>query len=185
MDLRGSGTSLAEVAGSANGYLFAFIDKGKLDVPKFDLLFSDLVTSIVRTINPIASKSPYTLIDCATLDSTVASGIATIDHLAVQTNELQVVGTGSIDLGTEKLNLGFQTKPREGLGVSVGGIINSLFRVRGTLAKPAIEIDPAGTAKKTGFAFATGGLSIVAKSLFDRLSAEADMCRKLPRTRQR
>ena len=185
MDLRGSGTSLAEVADSANGYLFAFIDKGKLDVPRFDLLFSDLVTSIVRTINPIASKSPYTLIDCATLDSTVASGVATIDHLAVQTNELQVVGTGSINLGTEKLDLGFQTKPREGLGVSVGGIINSLFRVRGTLAKPAIEIDPAGTAKKTGFAFATGGLSIVAKSLFDRLSAEADMCRKLPRTRQR
>ena len=98
-----------------------------------------------------------------------------------------MVGARGIDrrrLGTERLDLGFQTKPREGLGLSVGGIINSLFRVRGALARPAIEIDPAGTAKKTGFAFATGGLSIVAKSLFDRLSAEADMCRKLPRTRQ-
>jgi len=184
LDLRGSGRSMAEVAASANGHAFLFVDEGRILMPRFDLIFNDFVTTVTRAINPLAEKSPYTALNCGLLDTTVVNGKATIENFAFQSDVLRVLSTGTINLATEQIDLGFHSQPRQGIGVSVSSVTNSLLRVGGTLGKPTLAIDAAGTAKKTGFAIATAGISLLAAGLFDRLDAEADMCPTLPRSPQ-
>jgi hypothetical protein len=44
------------------------------------------------------------------------------------------------------------------------------------LRSPSIAIDAMSSVTTTGAAVATGGLSLLARGLWDRLSAEADIC---------
>jgi hypothetical protein len=74
------------------------------------------------------------------------------------------------------LDLTLRSKPRKGFGISLGGVINSFLKLGGTLQEPALNIDPASSLTTTGAAVATGGLSLLARGLWDRLSAEADLC---------
>jgi len=59
-----------------------------------------------------------------------------------------VVGGGRIDLATEKIDIGIQPTPREGK-ISLG-ILSKPFRLGGTLAAPAMHIDPSATAITVG-----------------------------------
>lgn len=182
--LTGHGNSLAEIMGSSDGYVFLFQEKGQVAMLGLQFMFTDLVSSVVRTINPLSTRRTYTNLDCGILDVDVEDGIATLKNVAIQTDRLTIVGSGEINLGNERLRLSVRTKPREGIGVSVGGVVNSFMRVRGTIKEPSIELDPTSSVTTTGAAVATGGLSLLARGLWDRLSAEADMCKSLPRTRR-
>ena len=68
------------------------------------------------------------------------------------------------------------TKTREGLGLSVGDVANSFVKIGGTLKNPALGVDATGSVTTTGAAIATGGLSLLAKGLWDRVTAELDIC---------
>ncbi|MDH3940911.1 MAG: hypothetical protein OET46_07975, partial [Xanthomonadales bacterium] len=104
------------------------------------------------------------------------SGLITAFPLIVQTRELTILSEGTVDMNTEKIDLSFNTKPRTGIGLSTGMIINPLIKVGGKLAAPAVEIDPAGTLKSGGLAVATIGISLLAKSLSDRFLSSPDPC---------
>ena len=92
---------------------------------------------------------------------------------------MTLVIDGSVDLEPETLDLSIRTKPREGLGISIGGVANSFFKLGGTLQTPQLKIDPTASVTTTGAALATGGLSLVAKGLWDRVTAEGDICKDL------
>jgi hypothetical protein len=92
------------------------------------------------------------------------------------TEGITIFSSGTVDLQTEKINLSFNTKPRKGLGITAGTVINTLIKVGGTLKKPSIELDPAGAIVGGTAAVATAGLSIVAKSFADRFLSSKDPC---------
>nr|NIL94982.1 hypothetical protein [Woeseiaceae bacterium]NIP21644.1 hypothetical protein [Woeseiaceae bacterium] len=140
------------------------------------ILFRDVVLEALRTINPLRKEAKSRRLDCGIYEITVVDGIATFDQVAMQTNQLLFVATGDIDFETEKLNINFRAKPREGIGISLGTVANSFLGVRGTLQSPTVSIDPKSSATATGAAVATGGLSLLARGLFDRLSAEKSIC---------
>ena len=184
LSLHGQGNSVAEFVGSSDGYVFVFQDKGRVAMLGRGLMFQDLVSGIVRTLNPLSTRRTYTNLDCGILNIDVENGLAAIRNLAMQTDRVTIIGSGSINLANERLNMSIRTKSREGIGVSVGSVMNSFLRVGGTIGQPSIEIDPTSSVTTTGAAVATGGLSLLARGLWDRLSAEADMCKSLPRTRR-
>lgn len=69
-----------------------------------------------------------------------------------------------------------RVKQREGIGISLAGVINPYFKVGGTLASPALVLD-----KKRGFhtgavAALTGGLSILAQGVWDRYLSQDNYC---------
>ena len=94
----------------------------------------------------------------------------------MNTVQLSMFSLGTIDLRTEKLDINFNTKPRTGIGLSAGVLINPLTKVGGTLASPSIELDPKGTMVSGSVAVATGGLSLLAKSFTDRFLSSKDPC---------
>ena len=174
--LRGKGNSLHELVASSNGVLAMRQGSGRIIDKGVDRLFGDMLLQIMRALNPLRKKQVYREFDCGIYDVVIADGIATLKNVAVQTKTMTVLAVGDIDLGTEKLKLVIRAKPREGLGISVGGAVNSFLRLGGTLRNPKLQIDPKGTAVTGGVAVATGGLSLLARGLFDRLTAEADIC---------
>lgn len=52
---------------------------------------------------------------------------------------------GNVDFGNEHLGLSVQATPREGLGISIGGVANSFLKLGGTLQRPQMEINPTGS----------------------------------------
>jgi len=81
---------------------------------------------------------------------------------------MDVASGGSINLRNEKLDLGFSTRSRKGIGISAGKAITPYFKIGGTLANPRLALDPKGVALSGGAAVATAGLSILAEGLWDR-----------------
>ena len=175
-NLAGTGDSIHAIMSTANGRLSGRQERGQLNMQAAGFLFSDLVTSVLRTINPLADSDPITTLECGVYEIEIVDGIATIDELALQTQKLTIVSSGTVDFETEQIDMALRTKTREGLGVSVGGVVNSFLKIGGTLREPSVGVDAAGSVTTTGAAVATGGLSLLARGLWDRVSAEADIC---------
>jgi uncharacterized protein involved in outer membrane biogenesis len=177
--LSGTGRSLHELMASSNGILSVTQGEGRLKDLMTSRLFGDLVLQIIRTLNPLHTTEKYTTLQCATYVVNVVNGLATIENFAIQTDKMATIAKGSVNFEDEKLNLTVRASPREGLGISIGSVANSLFKLGGTLQNPKLQIDTASSVVTTGAAVATGGLSIIAKGLWDRAKAQTDICKDL------
>lgn len=174
--LNSSGNTYREMARALDGKLRAFYGSGEVASGGLRLLFSDFITELFSTLNPFAKTSKYTHLDCAVAAADAVSGKVDVFPVIYNTEQLTILSKGTIDLNTEKINLSFNTKPRQGLGLSAGVLINPLIKVGGTLASPAIEMDPAGTVASTSLAVATAGISLLAKSVSDRFLSSSHPC---------
>jgi len=66
--------------------------------------------------------------------------------------------------------------PRKGLGISAASVVNPFFRIGGTLMNPSLQLDVTRGAISGGALVATAGLSVLFKSLSDRLLTSKDPC---------
>jgi uncharacterized protein involved in outer membrane biogenesis len=180
IEFKGAGNSAHDLMESLNGNVALTYDSGLVRDFGGQRLFGDLVLQIFRTLNPLHSEQEYTTLNCAIYDIAIKDGVATIENTALQTGKMLVIARGNVNFGTEKLNLSIRATPREGLGISIGGIANSFLKLGGTLRSPKLQVDPTGSMTTTGAAVATGGLSLLAKGLWDRAKASADICEDLP-----
>jgi hypothetical protein len=162
----------------ANGSMSIRQGSGKVKEVIGSFLFRDILVEVLRTLNPMRKSRDYQLLECGIYRVTVEDGLMTIDEFVIQTDIMTTVAQGELNLANERLEVGFRAKPREGIGISLGTVANQLLEVRGTLKEPRIRMDAGRTATTTGAAVATGGLSLLARGLWDRLSAESDVCKK-------
>jgi uncharacterized protein involved in outer membrane biogenesis len=175
-DLVAIGSTQREMASSLDGKVRIFHGSGQLASAGMDMLFSDFLTQLFTQLNPFAETSEYTQLECSVFAAEAEAGLITAFPLIIHTEQLTILSEGTVDLNTEKLDLSFNTKPRTGIGLSPGMVINPLIKVGGRLTSPTVEIDPEGTLKSGGLAVATIGLSLVAKSLSDRFLSSKDPC---------
>jgi len=174
--LHGSGNTRRELASSLDGTLRAYAGAGLIASAGLDLLFSDFLTELFDTLNPLAEKSDYSRMECSVFAADIVAGNVALEPAVVNFEGLTVISKGTIDLRSEKINLSFNTKPRKGLGITPGTVINTLVKVGGTLKAPAIELDPAGAIVSGTLGVATAGLSVVAKGFADRFLSSRDPC---------
>jgi uncharacterized protein involved in outer membrane biogenesis len=181
VDLKGQGASVRALMGSLTGETILRIGEGRIQNQAAHWASGDLLFQLLAALNPLAKREDSTALSCAVARFTILDGLATTDKgLAARTDKVDVVGSGTIDLRSEKLDLGIRPIPRQGVGLSLSSPFAGLTRVRGTLAHPAIGIDAEGTlrtAASVGVAAATGGLSMLGEKLFDKVSADANPCR--------
>jgi uncharacterized protein involved in outer membrane biogenesis len=177
--LSGSGNTLHGIMASSNGRLHITQGSGRLKDLMTSRLFGDMVLQIIRTLNPLQKEAKYTTLQCAYYVIDVVDGLATIGNFAIQTDRMATIAKGSINFRDEKLNLTMRVAPREGLGISIGGVANSFFKLGGTLQNPKLQLDPTASVATTGAAVATGGISLLAKGLWDRVKAQSDICEEM------
>jgi AsmA family protein len=176
LELTGSGATQREMASGLNGRLRLYQGPGQIASAGVQFLFSDFLSELLNLLNPFAEKTTYTQLDCAVAAADIVDGLATVSPVVFNTRQITIFSQGSVDLRTERLDLSFNTKPRQGIGLSTGVVINPFIKVGGRLAEPAIELDPRSAAVSGGAAVATAGLTLLAKSFSDRFLSSRDPC---------
>lgn len=178
IDIKTRGRTLRQLAGNINGTGQLSSKSGRLsNQGRNNALFGDLLSNIVSSVNPFAKQEPYTEITCAVFPFVFDDGIMdTAPSIVVQTDKLNIISRGAINLKTERINLSFNSKPRRGLGLSAGSIVNPFVRIGGTMADPSVNLDRTGALVTGGAAFFTAGLSLIAKAAFDAAWRSPDPC---------
>ena len=135
---------------------------------------TDFLTSLQQNIHDLfASKKKYDQmkIHCLATNLKLRNGlIETQNGVAVETNAINVMLDGNLDLGREKMSMSLTTIPVRGLKLSITGNVVNTITISGNLAEPDIKISGAAVAGKalsaTGLGLLlapfTGGLGLVA-----------------------
>jgi hypothetical protein len=177
--LVGSGSTARELAASLNGYLRLVGGEGRIRTTAMRMFTGDFVSEVVNTVNPFAQTDPHTNFQCAVVLVQVENGMAVGKPVLVaQTDRLRILANADVDLSTERFEAGIRTVPQKGLGLSLTDLVNPYVKLHGTLAKPALTLDPEGVLVQGGTAVATGGISILAKRFKERFIDEKDACGK-------
>ncbi len=180
INLKGKGKSIADIMAGSNGKFLVKMGPGTFKSSSTDAATLDLFSSIKNSIySDKSGSSGTTEIICGVINLKIKDGIAIADKgIAISTRKMNIIGSGTIDLKTEKLDINIDPQAREGVGISAGQLAE-LVSVGGTLAEPKAvpnTIAALKTAASVGTAIATGGLSILAQGLFDKSTADEDPC---------
>lgn len=178
--LSARGSTLRELVANLNGTGQVASAGGRLSNTRTESLLSgEFFTSVIAAVNPYSKTDPYTKIVCAVFPFTFTDGVMnTAPTLVMQTDKLNILSHGKIDLGNEKLDLSFRTEARKRLRITAGSVVNPFIRIGGTLAEPKLALDKGGALVQGGAAFFTAGLSLLAKTAFDSAFSSSDPCGK-------
>lgn len=177
LDLRAKGASARQMASSANGRVLVSQGPGKIESGAIGMFGGDILGQLANRLNPFAAQDPYTQLECTVARVDIVDGQATVRPVLIQSQKVAVVASGKIDLHTEALALNFNTRPRRGIGVTAGMFTNPFIELAGTLVSPRIGVGAKGAASGAAAA-ATGGVTVLAQGLLDRLLGQQDLCKQ-------
>ena len=164
-DIKTSGSSLHQMASNSNGKIQLSVAQAQMDT-SFLNDAGDFVVTLLDSMNPMRKKTSETLLECAVAYLPINNGQINIANtVGAETDRLDVVLAGSINLKTEAVNLTID--PREKSGLTTGLDLAGLVKMSGTLANPEAGINQAGvvnSAVSIGLGFLTGGASILAEN---------------------
>lgn len=176
--LDGTGNSVAEIMAGLDGQ--AIIDVRDLKLEKSAM--TQFGRSLTDSLNPFDKEEKKSELTCAIVRFDIDDGIANADdRIVAQMTRVTWFGGGTINLKTEEIGIGAQSKPRKGLGISLGNLA-SLVYVGGTLGNPKVQLDPKDVVVKYGqhyLTVMTGGAFLVLKSLWDKSRANSDVCARV------
>ena len=178
LDIRSTGTDLRTLLGNADGAVFVNVRGGKLAHNRFiRAVYGSLLEEILNTVNPFRATDPYTEFECIILPLTFDNGVLTgAPNIFVSTSKIRMAATPSVDFKSEKLRVNIRTTPRRFLSISAGELVNPYVQVVGTLTSPRLAVDEAGVLLSGGAAVATGGLTILARGVWNRLIGSGKPC---------
>jgi hypothetical protein len=182
ISLRSTGADLRTLLGNSTGVVFVNARGGRLTNENsiVKAIYGDMLDDILTTINPFKKSDPYTDLECTIIPWVIDDGQLTdAPYGFVSTNKMRMVMKSSSNLKTEKIRIGIETTPKKVVSFSASELINPYIQVVGTLARPQLAVDEAGVLITGGVAVATGGLSLLAKGLWNRLSQSGDPCKEV------
>jgi AsmA family protein len=164
-NLTSSGKSPHQIASSLNGQSQITIGSARL-ASSFMNQGGDVFITLFDAINPMRKKSNQTTLECAVAYLPVKNGVVTVqDSVGIETDRLNIVLAGSVNLNSEQINLAFYPKEKSGLTTDLD--LAGLVRLQGNLLKPQVAINKEAAVKQAltlGLGFLTGGASIVAQN---------------------
>ncbi|MDM0047055.1 AsmA family protein [Variovorax dokdonensis] len=169
--LTGTGHSLRSLAASLNGEVR--LKMGSASTAGTTLAHGpgDLVAALLHLLTPLRDSSERVQIRCAAARLPVRQGQIVVDRsIAVESERVDVVMSGVIDLGTEQLELAMRPTVRKGTGLDPSALAG-VAKIGGTFAAPKVQVNLAGTAREAlsiGAAVATSGLSLLGERLLGR-----------------
>jgi len=177
LDLAMRGASPRRWMASANGSVAATVGpaswahiKGDM-APEFDRL--------AQVVNPFRSINAATELKCAVVRLPIRNGVAQVDRtIALETRELGVAASGTLDFRNETLDLAVKAHLKQGIPINVVQLAD-LVRVGGTFKSPAVRVDSGATAEivaRIGMAIGTGGWSEGARLLLKPPGGDANTC---------
>jgi uncharacterized protein involved in outer membrane biogenesis len=164
-NLTSSGNSPHQIASSLNGQSQITIGSARL-ASSFLNQGGDVFITLFDAINPLRKKSNETVLECAVAYLPIKDGLVSVkDSVGIETDRLNIVLAGSVNLNSEQINLAVYPKERSGL--TAGLDLASLVRLQGSLLKPQVGVNKEAAVSQAlalGLGFLTGGASIVAQN---------------------
>jgi hypothetical protein len=161
------GDSLHAWASTATGHVTAVVGPASLGNTQLDL--AEPVDQLTRAVNPFRDVQPTTELECAVVRLPLANGISHVDRsIGVETKELGLTASGTLDFRSETLDFSFRPQVRKGLTIPIPNLAE-LVRLSGPFAAPQVKVDAAGSAKaiaSIGVAVGTAGLSALGQMLY-------------------
>ena len=146
IDLAGRGDTVARMLATSDGRVSLIVEKG--EISKLLMEQSGLHVLEILQLKIIGDKTVK--LRCAVADFGVKSGVMSANALVLDTQISTLVGTGSIDLGHEELDLTLVPKTKATSPVA----LRSPIYVRGTFSKPVVMLDPGRIAARSAGALA-------------------------------
>ena len=140
IDLSSSGASSKQIANNSNGKITAIMTEGALEDAPIDLLASNLLVELM----PGKSKKDTTKIECLLVQFSGEQGLFESEATLLNTENIVMTTTGSVNLSEEKLNLLLVPKPKD---IELF-TLDANIRVAGSLSDPGFSLDKGSLLKK-------------------------------------
>ena len=156
--LHGVGDSVHKAAASANGEVLAVVPGGEIRRAFAELMGIDVTKGLGLLL---AKNQDKTDIRCAVADFKAQNGLLTANRVVFDTGPVLATGSGSVNLGTEQVDVRVEGHPKEFRLVRLTAPIT----IRGSiLGPPKIGVE-------TGKAIAQGGFAAVLATVASPLAA--------------
>ena len=173
INLDGNGQSIAEIMANLNGNATlvvreAMVKKSSITPGSGRLIFND--------------DSKQTELECGFIRMKITDGVADFEkNIAAQFTDVTWIGGGSVNLDNEKVKIKIAPKSRKGI-LSGSNLLAKIVTIGGTIRNSRIVLNPLDVALTYGkylAYFSTGGLSLLAESLYDAAHANSDVCKNI------
>ncbi|MDC0362765.1 AsmA-like C-terminal region-containing protein [Halioglobus sp.] len=171
-----AGQSTAELAANLDGLLYLELGPGPFNYMNTALLSSNIAFAVFSALLPgFEQQTPQ--LECGVTVAEFDKGKGkTPFGYAMRTNQANLLGRIRMNLKDETMQLNFESRSREGVGLSVGNVISNSIEVRGSLTNPQVVPRATSLLWRGWAAIMTGGLSIVAEGVLKRAMASEDPC---------
>lgn len=165
LNLSGRGNSLHQMASTANGAVQLTVGQARLDSKLLNTA-GDFAVTVMNAVNPMRKNNKQAILECAVVYLPINNGFINIqDSVGVETDRLDIVLSGTVNLQSEAINLKIHPQDKTGLttGVDLGGLV----QIEGSLENPRAGVNKAGvvnSAVAIGLGILTGGISIAAEN---------------------
>ncbi len=147
-DLAGKGSSVGHMLASSNGKVGLVVAGGEIS----KLMMEKVGLHLWEILELKVTGDRLVKLRCAVADFSVKEGKMHADALIFDTEVTTIIGTGSIDLGQEKLDLTLNQRTKNTSPVA----LRSPIYVRGGFAKPDVGVDKGRMAARALGAIALG-----------------------------
>ncbi len=186
LNLRSNGASPADLGAHAEGEMYAIVEEAVLQNDMVEIIGSDIIMEALEKLNPFVKDDPSTNLECALVRFEATDGVLkSDDQLVIETDKMEIVGSGSINLANEALKITFSPSAKSGVGVNAGSLV-SFLALGGTIRDPGLTVDALGTLKtgaSIGAAISTGGASLLAEGLIKRAANAGSACEAFRKNR--
>lgn len=165
--LQSTGNSLAGLLGHGTGEMRLYVREGTLSKQMLDLAALNVGSIIV---GKLFGENKEVQLRCAVADFTVVDGLATTRIVKMSTADTVVEATGTIDLGTEALDLRIKPESLEWKFFS----LRSPLYVKGTFGNPDIGVEAGPLLLRAGAAVVAAVVAPAALALVPLTVPAAD-----------
>ena len=165
--LASTGNSVAGLLGHGTGEMRLYVREGTLSKQMLDLAALNLGSIIV---GKLFGEDKEVHLRCAVADFTVVDGLATTRTVKMSTDDAVVEATGTIDLGTEALDLRIKPESLEWKFFS----LRSPLYVRGTFGDPDVGVEAGPLLLRAGAAVVAAVVAPAALALLPITVPAAD-----------
>jgi hypothetical protein len=151
-DLQGEGESSADLMASLQGEASFILGKGWVRNRVIEVLGADLGSTLLQLLSAGDEDSERTELNCLVGLFDAKDGKGRMARLIMDTPRMRLIGSGTIDLRDESLDLRFKPTPKKGiLGVSISpATLTQSIKLSGTLRHPTLAVSPIETAVNVG-----------------------------------
>ena len=170
--LNAAGHSPHRLAASLNGEVRMRMGEASSADPRASSGPGDLVEALLHAMTPLRRDNDTIKVLCAAARLPIRDGRILVDRsIAVEGERVDMVMSGLIDLGSERIELGMRPTVKKGTGLDPSALAG-VVKIAGPLAAPQVEVSLAGTAREAAnisAAVATAGLTVVGERLLGKV----------------